>query len=298
MSSSEPLRIGWIGIGNMGAPMTARLVADGHEVRGYDADARARDAFASAGGTRMVVESAAACADGADAVVLMLPSSAVVARVTDDDGLLAAMAAGSVLVDMGSSEPAATRALAERASALGIAVVDAPVSGGVGGAQRGTLTIMAGGDAEDVARVRPLLDALGGRILHVGPAAAGHALKALNNLLSATHLLASAEALEVGVRFGLDPEVLLDAINTSTGRCGSTERKLPDFVLSGRFDSGFALGLMLKDMRIATNLAKATGAPARLGESAVALWTDAAGRLPAGADHTEIARWVHEEEPV
>jgi 3-hydroxyisobutyrate dehydrogenase len=264
VSSSEAMTVGWVGLGNMGAPMTARLGEAGYDVRGYDADAAALRTFARAGGERVAAESAAACADGAGVVVLMLPSSAIVERVTRTDGLLAAMAPGSVLLDMGSSEPTATRALAERAAELGVDVVDAPVSGGVGGARRGALTIMAGGEDAALARVRPLLDVLGDRVLHVGPVAAGHALKALNNLLSATHLLASAEALEVGTRFGLDPGVLLDAINTSSGRSGSTERKLPDFVLTGRYDSG------------------------------VALWADAAEALPDGADHTEIARWVRE----
>jgi 3-hydroxyisobutyrate dehydrogenase len=288
------MRVGWVGLGNMGAPMTARLDEAGYAVRGYDADTGARAAFARAGGGRVAVDAAADCAARARAVVLMLPSSAIVEQVTGAGGLLAAMAPGSVLLDMGSSEPTATRALAERAAEHGVDVVDAPVSGGVGGARRGALTIMAGGSGSALARVRPLLDVLGSRVLHVGPVAAGHALKALNNLLSATHLLASAEALEVGTRFGLDPTVLLDAINTSSGRSASTERKLPDFVLTGRYDSGFGLGLMLKDMRIATALADATGVPARLGEAAVALWADAADALPADADHTEIARWVAE----
>jgi 3-hydroxyisobutyrate dehydrogenase len=195
---------------------------------------------------------------------------------------------------MGSSEPTATRLLAERAAERGVGMVDAPVSGGVGGAERGSLTIMVGGARIDVERVGPLLRTLGSRVLHVGPVAAGHALKALNNLLSATHLLASAEVLEVGTRFGLDPAVLLEAINTSSGRSASTERKLPDFVLPGGYDSGFGLGLMLKDMRIATGLAEATGAPAQLGAAAVELWQDAAQALADDADHTEIARWVHD----
>jgi 3-hydroxyisobutyrate dehydrogenase len=278
----------------MGAPMADRLAGAGFDVRAFDVAAAAREAFRAGGPGRTATTDAAACAEGADAVVLMLPSSKVVLDVALRRGLLEALAPGALLVDMGSSEPTATRQLAERAAEFRVGVVDAPVSGGVGGAEQGSLTIMVGGADGDVARVEPLLGALGSRVLHVGPVAAGHALKALNNLLSATHLLASAEVLEVGTRFGLDPVVLLDAINTSSGRSGSTERKLPDFVLPGRFDSGFGLGLMLKDMRIATGLAQATGAPARLGEAAVALWQDAAGALPEDADHTEIARWVHD----
>jgi 3-hydroxyisobutyrate dehydrogenase len=287
--------VGWVGLGNMGAPMAGRLAEAGFAVRGFDVDPAARDAFADSGSGRTAVEEPGDVVADAAAVVLMLPSSAVVEQVVVRDGLLEALAPGTVLLDMGSSEPASTRALSERASARGVAIVDAPVSGGVRGAVSGGLTIMVGGAEGDVSRVGGLIAVLGARVLHVGPVAAGHALKALNNLLSATHLLASAEALEIGTRFGLDPVVLLDAINTSSGRSGSTERKLPDFVLTERYDSGFGLGLMLKDMRIAIGLAETTGAPARLGAAAVALWAEAAEALEAGADHTEIARWARTE---
>jgi 3-hydroxyisobutyrate dehydrogenase len=143
-----------------------------------------------------------------------------------------------------------------------------------------------------VGRCRPLFEALGRTIVHAGPVGAGHALKALNNLLSATHLLASVEAIAVGRRFGLDPQVMIDAINVSTGRSASTERKLPDFVLSERFDSGFALALMLKDVAIAVGLGDQLGVTPALGEQTRRLWAEAARALPADADHTEIARWV------
>ena len=164
---------------------------------------------------------------------------------------------------MGSSEPLRTRELAQRAAARGVELIDAPVSGGVRGALAGSLTIMVGGDPAPVARCRPLLETLGRAVLHVGPVGAGHALKALNNLLSATHLLASCEALAIGRRFGLDPQVMLDAINVSTGRCASTERKLPDFVLTGSYDSGFALALMVKDVGIAVALGEGSGSSRR-----------------------------------
>src|SRR5690606_18618830 len=180
----------------------------------------------------------------------------------------------------GSSQPLSTKALAREAAERRIAFVDAPVSGGVGGAEQGTLTIMAGGAAEDLARVRPLLDVLGRRVVHAGPVGAGHALKAFNNLLSAAHLLATSEALLAGREFGLDPAIMLDAINTSSGRSGSTEVKWPEFILPGTYDSGFGLRLMLKDMRIAVELARAQGRPAELGAAAVELWERAARELP------------------
>jgi 3-hydroxyisobutyrate dehydrogenase len=185
-----------------------------------------------------------------------------------------------------------TRELAAQARGHGVTLVDAPVSGGVAGAVKGSLTIMAGGAPGDVRRVRGLLDVLGKQVMHVGDVGAGHAVKALNNLLSATHLLATSEAMAAAASFGLDVPTVLRAINSSSGRSGSTEKKWPDFIVPGTFDSGFTLRLMLKDMRIALGLAGQAGTPARLAAAATELWSEAAGDLPAGADHTEIARWL------
>jgi 3-hydroxyisobutyrate dehydrogenase len=171
-------------------------------------------------------------------------------------------------------------------------MVDAPVSGGVTGAVAGTLTIMVGGADADIAELRPVLELMGSRVLTAGPVGAGHAVKALNNLMSATHLLASAEALAAARRFGVAPERFLEIVNTSSGRSGSTENKLPNYVLPRSYDSGFTLALMLKDMRIGAGLAAALGTPDALARRSVELWAAAAGELPADADHTEIARWV------
>lgn len=286
--------IGFVGLGNMGSPMAGRLAARGYAVRGYDAAPAVRETVAATPGVT-VVESAAQTAEGADAVVLMLPNSAVVQAVVFAEGLVERMAPGSVLVDMGSSEPLRTRDVAEAAGERGVRMVDAPVSGGVRGARDGSLTIMAGGPPEALAAVRGPLEVLGGRIVHAGGAGAGHALKALNNLLSATHLLVTSEAVLAGREFGLDPAVMLEAINGSSGRSGSTETKWPRFMLGRGFDSGFGLRLMLKDMRIAVGLAEATGRPSLLGEAAVDLWSRAAGMLPEDADHTEIVRWLEAE---
>ncbi len=271
--------------------MSARLVEAGYAVRAYDLSGEACARFAAATGVD-AAPSLQAAAGGADAVVLMLPSSAAVRAALLEHGLLDAVAPGALVVDMGSSEPTETRALAELAGKRGIRLLDAPVSGGVRGAVAGTLTIMVGGSPEEAAACRPFLEALGGAVLHVGPVGAGHALKALNNLLSATTLLASCEAILVGQRFGLDPLLMLEAINVSTGRSWSTQQKLPEFVVPRSYTSGFALGLMVKDMRIALGLARATQTPLRLGETSLRLWEEAERRLPAGADHTEIARWL------
>jgi 3-hydroxyisobutyrate dehydrogenase len=272
----------------MGLPMARRLIAAGYRVNAYDRVEAAAEALVAAGGT--AVPAATAAARDAVAVVLMLPDSAAVEAVMDGDGLLQAAAPGTVVIDMGSSRPLNTRALAARAAQRGVRLVDAPVSGGVSGAEHGTLTVMAGGEPDDVERVRPLLEVVGRRVLHLGPAGAGHALKALNNLMSATHLLLTSEAILAGQRFGLDPATMLEAVNGSSGRSGSTERKWPDYILPETFDSGFGLRLMLKDMRIGVELAEATGVAPRLGRVATELWSDAADHLPPTADHTEIVK--------
>ena len=290
--------VGFIGLGAMGLPMARRLHGAGHTVRAYDAVPDARERAAAAG---VPVVASLAEAAGADVVVLMLPDSSVVATVVADEGFGGALRSGALVVDMGSSEPMATRALADDLASRGVRLVDAPVSGGVRGAEEGRLTVMAGGSDDDIEAATPLLQVLG-RVVHVGPVGAGDAAKALNNLLSATHLWVTSEAMLVAQEFGIDPEVLLSVFNGSSGRSGSTDNKWPNFILPGTYDSGFALRLMLKDMRIATDLARRTGLPSRLGEDAVRLWAEAAEALGPDADHTEVARHLgthpdHHEPP-
>jgi 3-hydroxyisobutyrate dehydrogenase len=290
MTDSAP-RVGFIGLGAMGSAMSARLVAAGTTVLGYDPSASASSA-ATQRGVR-VVASEAAAASGCATVILMLPDSDVVEAVVRAPGFLESLAEGSTIVDMSSSEPARTRALAATVAGHGASLVDAPVSGGVVGAESGRLTVMVGGDDASVERVAPLLGQFG-RVVRVGAVGSGHAVKALNNLLSAMHLLATAEAMTVGSSFGVDAKVLLEVFNGSSGRSGSTENKWPNFVLPGTFDSGFALRLMLKDMRIAVSLAERLDSPMALGRDATRLWAEAAEVLGPRADHTEVARWVSE----
>jgi 3-hydroxyisobutyrate dehydrogenase len=173
----------------------------------------------------------------------------------------------------------------------GMHFIDAPVSGGGKGAIQGSLTIMVGGTADEVATVSPILENLG-RVIHTGGVGTGHALKAFNNLLSATHLWATSEVMEAGKRFGIDPEIMLQVFNQSSGRSGSTEQKWPSFILPGGFDSGFGLRLMLKDMRIATELSDQLGVWNALAIAATDEWQRAADELPADADHTEVAAWI------
>jgi 3-hydroxyisobutyrate dehydrogenase len=293
-------RIGFVGLGHMGLPMARRLAEAGYQVVGFDTSAKVLASLGGADG----ISAAPALTGVADAgtVILMLPDSDVVERVllgsTDSEeagseaGLLADLEPGSVIIDMSSSDPARTRELASRADELGITLIDAPVSGGVAGASGGSLTIMVGGPQEAFSAIRPVLETMGSRVVHAGGSGAGHAVKALNNLMSAAHLLASSEALIAGRRFGLDPAVMLEIINGSSGRSGSTELKWPRYVLTETYNAGFPVRLMVKDIKLALAIERATGTPSAVSEATVAAWSEALEDLPPDADHTAIARWL------
>jgi 3-hydroxyisobutyrate dehydrogenase len=284
-----PSEVGFVGLGNMGMAMARRLPAGGYQVVGYDASAEIMrdiaglDGFTPAPGVTGL---------GTDVVMLCLPDSDVVEHVLLAEGLLDSVPAGGMVIDMSSSDPARTRALAARADEVDVTLIDAPVSGGVSGARAGTLTIMVGGPPEAFDLARPMLAAIGKRVLHAGDVGAGHAVKALNNLMSAAHLIVSSEALIAGRRFGLDPAVALEIINGSSGRSGSTENKWPNYVLTEKFDAGFSIRLMVKDLRLALGIEHATGTPSPVSEAALAAWEAALSELPGDADHTEIARWI------
>ncbi|WP_461173376.1 NAD(P)-dependent oxidoreductase [Arthrobacter sp. Z1-9] len=269
--------------------MARRLVMAGHEVRGFDLSQEAKTKLAVAGGTSC--GSPAEAVSGAGIVILMLPNSDIVESVITGPEVLAALKDNALVIDMSSSEPLRSRALELQLNANGTRFMDAPVSGGVGGAENGKLTVMAGGAKDDLAEAALVLETFG-TVKHAGEVGAGHAAKALNNLMSAAHLLVSSEAILAGQSFGVEPELLLQIVNGSSGKSGSTENKWPNFILPGSYDSGFALKLMLKDMKIAVDLAQQVNAAAPLSLAAVQLWEEAAEALPDNADHTEIARWV------
>ena len=287
----SPMRLAVVGLGNMGIPMAARWREAGYEVHGFDVSATAQDRLVEIGG--IPHESAAAAATAAGTTVLMLPNSAIVDAVLTDFDEQGALVAESVIIDMSSSEPLKTRANAERLSALGVTFFDAPVSGGVRGAIAGTLTVMAGGEQDVVESHRALLECVG-KVIHAGPVGAGHAVKALNNLLSATHLWQTSEAVYIAEKFGIAPETMLEVVNNSSGRSGSSEVKWPTFILPETFNSGFEARLMLKDAQIATSLAELLERPTSLGNELVKEWSLAMADLPAAADHTEVARWIKE----
>jgi 3-hydroxyisobutyrate dehydrogenase len=282
-------RIAFVGLGHMGRPMAARLAAAGYQVCGFDASP---DVMRSITGGLSAAGSLAEVGR-AGRVILMLPDSDVVEQVLlGEGGLLTELEPGSMIIDMSSSDPARTRELAAKAAARDVTLIDAPVSGGVAGAVAGTLTIMVGGPEEAFSGLRPVLEAMGSRVVHAGGTGAGHAVKALNNLMSAAHLLASSEALIAGRRFGLDPAVMLEIVNGSSGRSGSTENKWPRYVLTEEYNAGFPVRLMVKDIKLALALEHATGTPSVVSEATVAAWSAALEDLPPDADHTAIARWL------
>ena len=283
--------IGFVGLGNMGRPMALRLAAAGYALHLVDVRPEVAQAVAAETGGKALA-SIADLGPGVDAVILMLPDGKTVRRVVVDEGLAGRMARGSLLIDMGSCEPGGTAALGRELAAAGIDVVDAPVSGGVPRAKTGELTIMAGGAVDAVERARPVLAVLGSRIYLTGPLGSGQAMKALNNFVSAVGLIATCEAVTAGRRFGLEPEVIAEVLNGSTGKNNTTEHKLRQFILSGTYGSGFSLDLMVKDLGIAAGVVRESQAQPVLLEECLRMWRAAQQSLGPGRDHTEMARWV------
>ena len=256
------LTIGFVGLGNMGWPMAANLHAAGFPLLVRDADEDRQLAFSAAHPGAVAVEGPGAFA-AADIVVTMLPDGAAVADALLDWGIAAALAPGALVIEMSSADPSDTRKTAAGLTARGVRMVDAPVSGGVPRAVTGELSLMVGGDDADVASAQPVLRVLGdpARQFRTGALGTGHAMKALNNVVAAATTCATAEALVVGRRFGLDPKTMIDVINASTGRSFVSEIFASE-VLTGRYGTGFALGLLAKDVRIALSVAAATAADA------------------------------------
>ena len=292
MSSGDgKYAVGFVGIGKMGLPMATRVATNGFALHAYDTSEAALQALCAVGGVRASKRLADIGRD-CEVVILMLPDSAVVKSVLfgDNNALAAHLKKGSIVIDMSSSDPSVTRELGPRLQAAGVDFIDAPVSGGVKRAVDGSLAIMAGGEPAIIARVKPLLLTMGKSIIETGKLGSGHAMKALNNYVSAAGLLAACEALKVGADFGIAPEKIVAVLNASTGRNNSTENKLMQFIVSGAYNSGFSLGLMRKDINIATDLAKSVGARTLLGGVLLESWANAEAKLSSAADHTEIYR--------
>lgn len=287
---SDKQKIGFIGIGAMGWPMAACLVKVGYDVTVYDKRVEQSRRFAAEVGGK-AAENLQALATDSEVVVSILPNSAIVEKVLfGEDGIAAVLPRGAVIIDMTSGVPARTVEFAQRVAALGHELFDAPVSGGVARARTGELAIMAGGADAVVAQVQPVLDTMG-KVIRTGRIGSGHAMKALNNLVSAGGFLIGVEALLIGSKFGIDPGVMVDTLNNSTGTNNSTQKKFRQFVLSRGFDSGFALELMVKDLAIALDVARDGNVNAPFANLCKEMWAAASAVLGTGTDHTAIAKF-------
>lgn len=282
--------IGFIGLGAMGWPMATNLVKNGFSVRVFDLREDVLSKFASEiGGT--VASSLNDVSNGVDILITMLPSSKAVSKVLfATDGAASGLRPGTVVLDMTSGDPNDTRQIAARLGALGLSMVDAPVSGAVRRAITGELSIVVGGSQADIDRVRPALLAMGKSITRAGDIGAAHATKALNNLALAGSFLIAAEALVVGKKFGLDTEAFVDFLNASSGMNYNTQTKFKQFLLSGSFSAGFSTELLVKDVGIALSLAESLDADVPFSKLCQSLWNDASAELGSPSDHTEIAK--------
>lgn len=290
-----PARIGFVGLGKMGQPMLRRLAGAGYRVLVHDLGAQAVRRACEASGVE-AADSLRAIGERCDAVITMLPDGHVVRKATCGEGgsadsLLAGLSRGKILIDMSSSSPVGTRELGEFLAPRGVEIIDAPVSGGVRKAEDGTLAIMVGGEARSTERCRPVLESMGKQIFLTGPLGSGHAMKALNNYVSAAGLAAAVEAVLAAARFGLDPGKVVDVLNASTGMNNSTLNKFHRFILPRAFDSGFSLDLMVKDLKTALEVARSSKTPAPLAEACVEAWSEAQAALGPGLDHTAVVRY-------
>lgn len=285
------IKLGFLGLGMMGLPMTRNLLRGGFAVAGFDLQATAATVLQGEAGYRVASAPDDAAKD-ADVLILMLPSSKVVDDLLWTQGLAQRLKPGQVMLDMSSSDPICSRENSQKLQALGIHFVDAPVSGGVKRAIDGSLSIMMGGEIAQIEAVRPILLAMGKTLVHVGAAGAGHAVKALNNYVSASGLLAVCEALVAAEKFGIDPHLVNQVFNASTGKNNTTEVKVENFMLSEKFNSGFALALMRKDLQTAQTFIDRMGTPDDFAQTCLKTWMAAEAGQGQGSDHTAMYRHI------
>jgi 3-hydroxyisobutyrate dehydrogenase len=292
--------IGFIGLGNMGGPMAANLVRAGHRVRGFDLVATAVEA-ASAKGIEPAA-SAAEAVQGAEAIVTMLPAGEEVrAACLGDGGLIAAARPDSLLIDSSTIDVASAREVHEAAAAAGHLMLDAPVSGGVAGAEAATLTFMCGGPEAAFARARPLLEVMGKNIVHAGGPGTGQAAKVCNNMILGISMLACAEAFTLGEKLGLDPKKLFEISSVSSGSCWAMlhHNPVPGIVETSAanrdYQPGFAASMMHKDLKLSQTAAGQAGAATPLGAAATALYTLFVNAGNGALDYSAIIKLVRGE---
>jgi 3-hydroxyisobutyrate dehydrogenase len=280
----------FVGLGAIGAPI-ARHVARGTSLAVWNRTRSRAAEFAGTGARD--AESPAAAAAGAQFFLTCLPTSAQVESVLfGANGAAARLSAGAVVIDCTSGDPATSRRIAERLAGSGIDFIDAPVSGGVSGAEAGKLTVMVGGAADVLERSRPILQLFASKIVHCGPVGTGDAVKAVNNALLAVHVWSTAEGLAMLTKMGVDPATALEVINSSSGRSNSSENLFPDRVLNRAFPRTFRVALLDKDVRIAAGIARDTATPADIIDLTSRLFAEAHAELGEEADHVEAAKVV------
>jgi 3-hydroxyisobutyrate dehydrogenase len=289
--------IGFIGLGNMGGPMAANLVKAGHKVAGFDMSAAALDRLVAAGGGKAA--SAAEAVKGADIVITMLPAGQHVRAVYEGAGaVLASARKGTLLIDCSTIDVETARAVGKAATAAGFGMLDAPVSGGVGGAAAGTLTFMVGGEAADFARAEPILQAMGKNIVHAGPSGSGQAAKICNNMLLGISMIGVSEAFALAEKLGLDFQKLFDISAKSSGQCWSLTTycpvpgPVPSSPANRDYQAGFTAEMMLKDLRLAQQAAQSAGAATPLGAEAAALYGLMVNGGAGSADFSAIFRFL------
>jgi 3-hydroxyisobutyrate dehydrogenase len=290
-------RIGFIGLGNMGLPMALNLVKAGHAVSGYDVSPAQIDKLVAAGGTK--APSIAAGASGVDIVITMLPAGKEVREVyLGTGGVLDSAAADTLLVDSSTIDVESARAVSRAAAARGLLMLDAPVSGGVGGAQAATLTFMVGGPDEAYSRAKPVLDAMGKTIVHAGGSGNGQAAKICNNMILGISMIAVSEAFVLAEKLGLDHQKLFDISSKSSGQCWSLTNycpvpgPVPTSPANRDYQAGFTAAMMLKDLNLAQEASRSAGAATPLGAHAAALYTLAVGSGAGSRDFSAIIRFL------
>ncbi len=289
-------RLGFIGLGVMGGHMAGHLAAAGHGLTAYDISPAALDRLKAQHPGVAIAASPREVAAASDIVITMLPSGLPVQEaVTGPNGMLEGFRPGCLLIDTSSSAPWHTTRTAEILAEAGVAMVDAPVSGAEAGAQAAALVFMVGGAPADVARAAPLLDILGKAMFHLGPIGSGHAMKSINNLITAATFMATAEGLIAGKRYGLDPAVMTEVLNESTGMSWISRTQIARRILSRAFDDTFKLDLMVKDIDIALKVATDQDLDLPLLTRAQALWHESQDRLERGASVSALVRTLEQK---
>lgn len=293
MTSPDNKQLGFVGIGRMGAPMVQRLIEAGYTVTIYDTNAQACSALAANGAK--VVDSPKAVADQVETVFISLPMPQVVLAVGLGEKGLREGSKVRTVIDLSTTGPQAAKELAAGLAEKSITTIDCPVSGGVAGATRGSLALMVAGDRNVFESLQPALAVLG-RAVYVGdqPGQA-QTLKVINNLISVTALSITSEAMVMGVKAGLDPDIMLEVINSGSGRTNASEDKLPKYVLPRNFGFGFAIGLSAKDVRLCLEESERLGVPLQVGNATRNLLNAARDKFGDQADMTEIIRYVEEQ---